>query len=813
MPRATYRVQLHAGFTLDDAAALVPYLAELGVSHLYTSPVLQAAPGSTHGYDVVDHSRVSAELGGAEAFDRLTDALRARGMGLVLDIVPNHMAISAEENRWWWDVLEHGAASRYAAFFDVALADPLVLPVLPDDYRRVLEGGGIRLIRDGGRLLVQHGDRRVPLDPASATPILAAADPDAQIAAINTDVDRLDGLLRQQHYRLASWRAAFTDLRYRRFFDVNDLIGLRVEDEAVFSEVHRLPLGWVEQGLVDGLRVDHPDGLRDPAAYLAGLRAAAPDAWIVVEKILEADEDLPHGWPVDGTTGYRFANLATGLFVDPAGGAAMSAGWADVADVGPEWDRIVAEARVEVLSTILGSDIKRLTDLFARVPQVAERDRDELRQALREVGARLPVYRTYVTSPPACVSDGDAEIIRGAVVAATAARPDLDPELFGVLGRVLRLELDDPLAAELAMRFQQLTSAAMAKGVEDTAFYRHHRLVALNEVGGDPGRFGTSAADFHRHMQTAAAEWPVAMLSLSTHDTKRSADVRARLALLSEDPAGWSSAVERLSRASEPHRTAAGLPTAADAYLLFQTIVGAWPIDADRAAAYLLKASREAKLRTSWIAPDVAYEDALARFVRGSLGDRRFVAVVEDVVAPLLDGTRRAALGQLALQLTAPGVPDVYQGDERWQLTLVDPDNRRPVDFAARRRLLVEAREVDAAAAWARRDDGLPKLWLVRHALRLRRRHDAAFGPAGGYRPLFAEGTLADAVVAFERGGAVLTVVPRLVRRVERLGWSDTRLPLPDGRWRNLDGAEHVGTVSLATLLASFPVALLERVA
>ena len=411
------------------------------------------------------------------------------------------------------------------------------------------------------------------------------------------------------------------------------------------------------------------------------------------------------------------------------------------------------------------------------------------------------------------MSDGDAEVIRGAVIAATAARPDLDPERFGVLGRVLGLELDGPLAAELAMRFQQLTPAAMAKGVEDTAFYRHHRLVALNEVGGDPGRFGTSVVDFHRHMQTAAAEWPVAMLSLSTHDTKRGADVRARLALLSEDPAGWSSAVERLSRASERHRTAADLPTAADAYLFFQTIVGAWPIGADRAAAYMRKASREAKLRTSWIAPDAAYEDAIARFVRGSMGDRRFVEVVEAVVAALLDAARRAALGQLALQLTAPGVPDLYQGDELWQLALVDPDNRRPVDFAARRRLLSEAREIDAAAAWTRRDDGLPKLWLVRHALDLRRRHEAAFGPGGKYRPLAAEGTLAGAVVAFSRGEAVVAVVPRLVRQVERLGWSDTRLALPDGRWRNLDRAEHAGTVPLATLVAGFPVALLERVA
>ena len=814
VPRATYRVQLHAGFTFDDGAAIVPYLSELGVSHLYTSPVLQAVRGSTHGYDVVDHGQVSAELGSAEGFARLTDALRAHGMGLVLDIVPNHMAISGEENRWWWDVLEHGPASRHASAFDVdwGPGNAVLLPVLPDHYDRVLAAGAIRLARDGERVHVEHGDRRFPLDPATLPPTMD----DGQIASTNADPDRLDALLAKQHYRLASWRTAFEDLNYRRFFDVNDLIGLRAEDPAVFAETHRLVLRWVADGLVDGLRIDHPDGLRDPAAYLGRLRAAAPDAWIVVEKILDAEETLPTDWPVDGTTGYRFANLATGLFVDPAGEAAMSAIWASVADAGPEWDPIVAGARAEVLATLLGSDVNRLTDLLVAVWVADGREagvsRHDLRDALREVAARLPVYRTYVTASPRCVTDGDAELIRRTVAAAAQARPDLDPALLGLLGRILRLEVDAPLAAELAMRFQQLTPSAMAKGVEDTAFYRHHRLVALNEVAGDPGQFGTSPATFHRHMESAAADWPTAMLALSTHDTKRSADVRARIALLSEDPGGWRDAVAQLRRASEAHRTGVDLPTQADAYLFFQTIVGAWPIEPDRAAAYLAKASREAKLRTSWIAPDAAYEEALARFVRRSLADPRFVEIAERVVAPLVDAGRRAALGQLALQLTAPGVPDLYQGSELWALALVDPDNRQPVDHDLRRRLLAEARNLDAATAWARRDDGLPRLWLVRHALALRRRHAAAFGRGGTYRPIQADGALADAVVTFERGEEAITVAPRLVRRVERLGWADTRLALPAGLWRNLDGTIHRGQPGLSALLGDFPVALLERV-
>jgi len=807
-PRATYRVQLHAGFTFDDAASIVPYLSELGVSHLYASPVLQAAPGSTHGYDVVDHAVVSAELGGADGLERLTDALRAHGMGLVLDIVPNHMSIAGEENRWWWDVLERGPASQHAAAFDVDWSSgSIVLPVLPGDGR-----AAIRLVREGERVVVAHEDRRFPLDPAT---LPQGIDAD-EIAGINGDSDRLDRLLAKQHYRLASWRSAFEDLAYRRFFDVNELIGLRVEDPAVFAETHRLILGWVAGGLVDGLRIDHPDGLRDPDAYLARLRAAAPGAWIVVEKILGPDEELPATWPIDGTTGYRFANLATGLFVDPAGEAGMSAAWAAVADVGPGWDQVVSRAREEVLSTLLGSDLNRLTDLLAQVwagdGPGHDVSRTELRDVLRAVAARLPVYRTYVTATPRCVPDGDAALITRTVAAVAEARPDLDPDVLDLLGRVLRLEVDGPLAADLALRFQQLTPAAMAKGVEDTAFYRHHRLVALNEVAGDPGRFGTSPEQFHRQMEVAAARWPAAMLALSTHDTKRSADVRARIALLAEDPDGWRDVVEQMRRASAAHRSGPDRPTDADAYLFHQTVVGAWPIDADRLAAYLLKASREAKLRTSWVAPEAEYEAALERLVRGSLADPAFVEVVEGIVAPLIDAGRRAALGQLVLQLTAPGVPDIYRGDELWDLALVDPDNRRPVDYDVRRRLLAEARNADAATAWTRRDDGLSKLWLVRRTLALRRRRPDAFGRRGTYRAIEGEGALADAVVAFERGREAVTVAPRLVRRVERIGWADTRIALPPGRWRNLDDTIHEGLALLQALVRDFPVALLERV-
>jgi len=787
-------------------------------------------------------------------------------MGLVLDIVPNHMAV-VEGNRWWWDVLEHGPASRYAGHFDVdwdppesRLRNVILLPILPDHYGRVLEAGDIRLARQEGRPVVEVSGRSLPVDPRSVGALVAeaaraarsdelafigaalaelppstsadatdlarrqrdaevlgarlaelAADPavaralDGAVASVNADPDRLDALLEEQNYRLALWRAASRDLGYRRFFDIDELIGLRMEDERVFVDTHALVLGWLADGRVDGLRIDHPDGLRDPAGYFGRLRDAAPEAWIVAEKILESDEALPADWPIDGTTGYRFANLATGVLVDPAGEAAMDRPWVEHADAGPAWETILTEARAEVLSAVLGSDVNRLTDLFLAVCEANRRYRDftrhELHHALREVAAALPVYRTYLRTRDRHRSDIDLAIIDRAVATATDRRPDLDPELFGFLGRVLRLEEPGRLAGELAMRFQQLTPAAMAKGVEDTALYRHHRLVALNEVGGDPGRFGTSAESFHAAMAEAHERWPAAMLALSTHDTKRSADVRARLALLAGAPEAWADAVARLEAAAAPHRSGPELPTDADAYLFFQTVIGAWPIDADRAAGYLEKASREAKLRTSWTDPDADYDAALDRFVRGALGDPAFVEAAGDVADALLPAARRAALAQVALQLTAPGVPDTYQGSELWELALVDPDNRRPVDYELRAGLLDQAARMRASDAWSRADEGLPRLWLLHRLLDLRRRRPEAF--AAAYRPLPA----GEAALAFARGEALVTVVATRPRSPG----AGAGLRLPAGAWRDLDGRAWAGEVPLSELLDPLGVAVLER--
>ncbi len=809
-PRATYRVQLHAGFTFDDARAILPYLRDLGISHLFCSPVLQAASGSTHGYDVVDHGRVSSELGGEEGWLRLTDAVRDLGMGTVLDIVPNHMAIG-EGNRWWWDVLTHGRASEFASFFDIEwdppesrLRDVILLPVLADHYGRVLEAGGIRLAIRDDRPIVLAADRAFPLDPTTMD-ALGARSLEGAVEALNADVDAFDALLNRQHYRLAHWRSASRDLGYRRFFDIDDLVGLRVEDERVFAETHALPLRWVAEGRLDGLRIDHPDGLRDPAGYFTRLRAAAPDAWIVAEKILELDEALPPDWPVDGTTGYGFANLATGLQVAPGAEVTMTELWNNLADAGPAWDTVVADARAEVLSTVLGSDANRLTDLFLAVCEAHRRYRDftrhELHHALRAAAATLPVYRTYVRAADGFVAPGDAALISEMVERAAARRLDLDPELFELLGRILRLELDGPLAHELAMRFQQLTPPAMAKGVEDTSFYRHHRLVALNEVGGDPGRFGVGADAFHRAMEEAASTWPAAGLVLSTHDTKRSADVRARLALVTADPAGWRGLVERWLELSAAHRIGPERPTDADAYLLLQVLVGAWPIDADRAAAYMAKATHEAKLRTSWTAPDAAYDAAVDRFVRQSLADASVVGLLGAFVADLTDAGWRAALAQVTLHLTAPGVPDIYQGGELWDLALVDPDNRRPVDYDVRRRLLDDAGDLGPVEAWERRDEGMPKLWLHRRLLELRARRPEAFAPGATYAAIEADGG-----VAYVRGDAVVVVVPQ----VSVPNSPDARLALPAGEWTALDGAKLRGATTLGDLLAPFPVAVLE---
>lgn len=868
MLRATYRVQLNADFGFDQAAETAAYLARLGVSHLYCSPYLQAAPGSTHGYDVVDHSRVNADLGGEEGHARFCLALADHRLGQVLDLVPNHMAIAGRRNRWWWDVLENGRSSRYATYFDIAwdppepkLKNTILVPVLADHYGRELEAGRLLLDRDGVRLLVRYQEHEFPIDPRTydlvlgdgfdglgaefaALPVLspddragalrrhldkhvllsrlerldAGTELDARIAAANADPDRLDQLLEPQNYRLARWQTASYELDYRRFFDVNSLVALRMEDPAIFADTHSLVLEWLRGGVLDGVRIDHPDGLRDPLGYLSRLRAGAPRSYIVVEKILEGGEELPQLWPVAGTTGYDFANHVLGLFVDPGREAALTEVYVSFTGESEDFRATAYRAKHRVMSELLATDIGRLTQLFVRVCEDIRRYRDftrhELRECLREVIACLPVYRTYVR-PGEPVADADRAHIESALAEARLRRPDIDPELVAFLGRILLLEETGVHTAELVARFQQTSGPVTAKGVEDTAFYLYNRLVALNEVGGDPARFGVSPEAFHAVCARAAAEWPAGMLTTSTHDTKRSEDVRARLAVLSEIPEVWREAVDLWAAINEPRRHHGMLDRNTE-YLLYQTLVGAWPISTERAVAYMEKAVREAKAHTSWIAPEPAYESAVRDFVTESLRDPEFIAALEEFLPPVVAAGRVNSLAMKLLCLTAAGVPDIYQGSELWDLSLVDPDNRRPVDYSLRCRLLNEldwAEQQSAEMAWARRDEGLPKLLLVNQTLQLRAERPELF-VGGSYDPLPVDGAHAEHALAFCRGGGAVTVVPRLV---VGLGgdWADTRVELPPGDWTDrFTGRQHQGgEASVARLLQGFPVALLARVA
>ncbi|MBI4660756.1 MAG: malto-oligosyltrehalose synthase [Verrucomicrobia bacterium] len=834
-PRATYRLQLQARFSLRHALELVPYLSALGVSHLYVSPLLRAQSGSTHCYDVCDCSQLNPELGAEADLESLASALRERGMGLVLDIVPNHMGIGPE-NPWWWDVLTHGPASRYANHFDIdwnppdaGLKGKVLVPVLGDEYERVLERGELKLELAQGIPVLCYFEHRFPIAPGS---LVFLDEPfEAALKELNANRAAMDTLLQRQHYRLVFWRHGDSQLNYRRFFNVSTLAAARVEDPQVFRNTHHRILDWLQRGLFDGLRIDHPDGLRNPQQYLQRLRAAAPLAWIVVEKILEPGEELPADWPVAGTTGYDFLNRVTALFVDPAGEKPLTEFYAEFTGESVDDAAIARKKKRRVLHKLLAAEVNALTRLLE---QLAQRHklactREQLRQALIEVFIGFPVYRTYAqpdladSSPAVPISPDDLRHIEQALMAARQAETGLGAALFEFIGDLLRLRRRGGAESEFVIRFQQLAGPAMAKGVEDTAFYCFNRFIALNEVGGDPGQFEPgfpsgqisggmgNVAEFHRHCARVQRAWPQTMLTTSTHDTKRSEDVRARLCVLSEIPEEWSGAVRRWSALNERHRRN-GLPDRNAEYLFYQTLAGAWPLPADRAFAYMEKASREAKQHTSWTEPNPAYDAALKQFVMAAFDDPEFTSEVQRFVESLIEPGRINSLAQTLLKLTAPGVPDIYQGTELWDLSLVDPDNRRPVDFEIRRRLLEALANLSAEQVWQRRDEGLPKLWLIQKTLAVRRRRPEPFGAGSSYEALAANGTKAAHVVAFIRGSEVIATAPRLV--VGLAGdWANTTVELPEGEWRNQLTGEPVGggTCRLADLLRRFPVALLAR--
>ena len=821
-PTGTYRLQLHAGFAFAGAAAIAGYLTELGVSHAYLSPVLTAAAGSEHGYDTVDHTRVSTELGGEAGLRALADSLRGRGLGLVVDVVPNHMAVPvpASGNAQLWSVLRDGPDSEYARWFDIdwdAQDGRVLLPILGQRLGACLDADQLRLETAGPAPVLRYGEHELPV-------------------RLGTEHLPLVQLLDQQWYRLADWRCGPGEVNYRRFFDVSALIGVRVEDEAVFEATHRVLLDLAAEGVIAGLRIDHVDGLADPAGYLRRLAERTPDgSWVVVEKILTGDERLPTDWACAGTTGYDALNQVCGLFVDPVGEESLTKAYAEFTGYGVKPFPAVAEqAKRDVLARSLPGEVERLVRLVRRIgdEDVQLRDLPGLGPAVTELLAAFEVYRAYLRPG----DDPSAATVAAVERAAANARARIAPELADTVDVLADLALGrlgrSPERDEFVVRFQQTTGPVLAKGVEDTAFYRWHRLVARNEVGGQPDRFGVEPEAFHRFCADRHRAWPAAMTALSTHDTKRAEDVRARLAVLAELGGEWNRTVWRWRSLADPYRSVAG-PDPETEYLCWQTLLGVWPLDGstpdpERLVDYLVKAAREAKQATSWLAPEAGYEAALGDFVRGVLGDGALCGRVAAFAASLAEYTRCAVLGQKLVQLTMVGVPDVYQGTELVSLDLVDPDNRRPVDFRARVRLCsaldkgVDSPEVYQVLAEYGLDRlDAEKLLVTSAALRLRRDHPGWF--AGGQRPLVAVGPAAEHAVAFTRGGPgsregqatqVVTVATRLPVGLERRGgWEETALDLPAGRWRSvLTGQGYEGgRVELGELVRAMPVALLVR--
>ncbi len=904
--RATYRLQFHRGFTFHDARALIPYLAELGISHLYASPIMEARPGSSHGYDIINHNRINPEIGGEADFQTLVAELHAHDMGLILDIVPNHMGVGGRDNAWWLDVLEWGEDSPFSGYFDInwdaARADlkgRVLLPVLGDQYGVILEQGGIELRLDqaDGSFSAWYFDHRFPISPhfyatiieesvgplaglaqefaavGSCPPVIArervvvlkrrlaeiAREPIAA-AAIATALQAFNGraggpenfgrlhrLLDAQAYRLAYWRVATEEINYRRFFNINDLAGLRVELPQLFEDTHRLVFGMIRRGEVQGLRVDHIDGLFDPGEYCAALqRRFAKPLYILVEKILARFERLPD-WPIAGSTGYDFINQALALFVDPSGEATMTRLYRQFTARDADFDATLRACKIRIMRVNLASEMNVLAGRFHRLSMSEWRTRDftlnGMLAALEEVIAAFPVYRTYVSDRGP--SADDRHYIEWAVGQAKKQRRPGDTTILDFVHDVITARWDGHAhpaeVLQTAMQFQQVTGPVLAKASEDTAFYRYFRLLALNEVGGDPRRFGMSVAAFHRLMQDRARSWPRAMITTATHDTKRGEDARLRLALLSEMPRDWGRKVSRWLRLNRRHRSEIDgepVPDRNVEYLFYQTLIGVWPprlrLDdtdavsrlAQRVEAYMTKAVREGKEASSWSNPNTDYETALRRFIGGVLDASRanpFLADFHDFVELLARPGAITSLAQLVLKLTVPGIPDIYQGGELWDFSLVDPDNRRPVDWEQRRALLHEVAAAGFAGFSDDWEEGREKLFIMHRLLELRRRHPELFA-AGDYMPLDVTGERGgNHLCAFARrhGETVLVVaVPRLVYRlyqnVASANWGAAELIVPAQRgWRDVltgRGWPGVERLPVSDLLADFPVAVLQGV-
>jgi (1->4)-alpha-D-glucan 1-alpha-D-glucosylmutase len=839
-PISTYRLQIRAEFGFDDVVEVSSYLDRLGVSHAYLSPILQAAPGSAHGYDVVDHGRLSADAGGMPAFQRMIAALRRHGLLAIADIVPNHMAVPTplHLNAALWAVLRDGPDSEFARWFDVDWSVPanaVLMPVLGNRIGQVVKDGELSVDRSGPEPVLRYFDHVFPIRRG-------------------TDELALPDLLARQWYRLAWWRVADDELNYRRFFDVDTLAAVRVEDPVVFDATHVLIEQLVLDGSLTGLRIDHPDGLADPRAYLRQLAAATDGIWVSVEKILEGDEELPSDWACAGTTGYDALNRIGGLFIDPAGAAPLSTVLDHFTGGAPTVDEVVEDAKRLVIEHILTTEVRRLVDLLQAICRADLDLRDHTRRALRESVTELLVamdrYRAYVVPGEQAPEEARTTLARATAI----AREQVAEESQDTLDLVAELILDgpgagkDPRRAEFVVRFQQACGPVMAKGVEDTTFYRWHRLISLNEVGAEPGLFGVTPEDFHAFASRLARDWPATMTTLSTHDTKRSEDARAQLVGLAELPLEWANALRHWHELGAHHRSPDGWPDPETEYLFWQTVVATWSPGAvsagsgytHRITEYLSKATREAKEHTSWTSPDLEYDSAIEHYATATLADPAVLEAVGAFCATLAGPTRVAVLGQKLVQLTMPGVADVYQGTEIVDLSLVDPDNRRPVDYGRRSRLLTllddERPVADTLAAMPAGDRlDAEKLLVTSRVLRLRREHPDWF-VGGTYVPV---ATSAGNAIAFGRGPLasqearpasqedppasqgvetapirVITVATRLpVALARHGGWAEHTVSLPDGTWTDLFTGRQVSGRSsrLADLLVELPVALLVR--
>jgi len=908
IPIATYRLQLTADFDFDAAAAIVPYLKTLGITHLYASPFMKARKGSTHGYDIIDHAQFNPELGGEAGFERLSRALQQHDLGLVLDFVPNHVGVHFADNPWWLDVLEWGPASPHAVSFDIdwdilpyRARGGVLLPIIGSSYGDALEKGEIELRYDAGEgsFSAWYFEHRLPIAPERYSEMLRAIVKQADVensaagrqmldlasrykglrhpnrkeapafkaelkaiagsaeiiarglAAYRAAPDRptqilaLHHLLERQHYKLGHWRLASSDINYRRFFDVNTLAGLRVEDAGTFDAIHRLVKTLIAEGKLQGLRLDHIDGLRDPAQYFQRLHRLIRDArggadspfYVVIEKILGEQEQLHRFAGIHGTTGYEWLNAITQVMVDGNGLEPLDEVWRQVSNLPPRLDPVLKEAKRRVLETLLTSEFTVLRRLLARIAggHYSTRDysADSLRQALELYVLHFPVYRTYLT--PAGPTPHDQALISETIEKARADWFAADEGIFDFLRDVLTMALikpgrpahSAPRVRRFALKLQQFTGPLMAKSLEDTAFYRYHRLLALNEVGGDPSAKALSIDAFHDLMRTRVQQWPHGMTATATHDTKRGEDARARLTALAELPGEWASAVGRWKILNARHLVVEGAmraPSAAFEYMLYQALLGAWPPAGHddtllpRMQAYALKAAREGKQETSWLNPNQAYEAGLQTFLARIL-DRTASAEFLDSLDTL--GRRIAllgalnSLGQITLKATMPGVPDFYQGTEFWDLSLVDPDNRRPVDFAERAAVLAAVETADWPGLVQKWPDGHLKLAWTRHVLKLRTELAEVFAH-GDYQPLQVSGPHRDHVIAYarrhERDVAIVAVAKSLAPMTQggrvwpRAEAFDGSLSLAGYSLEGLAGTE----LPLAALFRHLPAAVLK---